>query len=156
MDLASQEVVTRESHFVGYRHPWRRTLQPANPRLLLLLKISFHSPFASVKSHRPHSRMAQLDSQGDSQTRSPYVSCRPGQRVAYLRSRYEARKVAVSGGFAYVPCDLDGLQIIDINPPESAYILTAVEPIKSAEYVHIVWDYAFVGDDRGLRIIQLW
>ena len=67
-----------------------------------------------------------------------------------------AEDVVVSGGYAYVANDWDGLQIVDINPPESAYIFASVDPIRSSYSVYIVGNLAYVGDDCGLQIIQLW
>jgi hypothetical protein len=68
-----------------------------------------------------------------------------------------ASGVYVSDGYAFV-ADMDsGLQIIDVEPPESAYIVKTVGTPDSAYEVCVSDGYAYIADfDGGLRIIKLW
>jgi len=84
----------------------------------------------------------------------------------------EYQSVHVSGKYAYVTgeeyvMDDDGLlrstgygvgvQIIDIEPPESAYIVKTIDTLGRANSVQVSGGYAYVADgDGGLRIIKLW
>jgi hypothetical protein len=69
-----------------------------------------------------------------------------------------ARGVTISGGYAYV-ADGNSLQIVDIDPPESAHIISSIA-IYSGEGVTgvaVSGNYAYVtASTNGLRIIKLW
>ena len=66
----------------------------------------------------------------------------------------QAMEVAVSGGYAYVADSGQGLQIIDIDPPESAYIVKSVDT-TDARGIAVSGGYAYVADrDSGLQIID--
>ena len=55
-----------------------------------------------------------------------------------------AYSVYISLGYAYVATFEYGLQIIDIDPPESAYLINTIETIGITNDVHVYGDYAYV------------
>lgn len=67
-------------------------------------------------------------------------------------------RMAVQGGYAYVTGagDAEGLVVIDVDPPDSPYIVTNYERIGRYECGDIAVDgnYAFVAYTDGIRIIQ--
>jgi hypothetical protein len=64
--------------------------------------------------------------------------------------------VAVDGGIAFVADYDQGLQVIDVNPPDSAYIIGSIGTPSEAHCVEASGGYAYVTDDTfGLRIIKL-
>ena len=73
----------------------------------------------------------------------------------------EANGVYVTGGYAYVAVDYPGglwpgLQIIDVDPPESASIVKSVDTSGHAYEVYVTGGYAYVADEySGLQIIDV-
>jgi len=66
-----------------------------------------------------------------------------------------AEEVTVSGGYAYVADGYSGLQIIDIDPPESAIIVKSVDT-EYATGVAVSGGYAYVSANwNGLQIIDI-
>ena len=72
--------------------------------------------------------------------------------------------IAVQGGYAYVTrtrlasVNYPTIQIIDINPPETAAIVASADTWGHNVYgIEINGRYAYVADrDIGLRVYQLW
>jgi len=68
----------------------------------------------------------------------------------------DAYGVYVTGGYGHVANWNAGLQIIDIEPPESAYIVKTVNTPGSAYDVYVSGGYAYIGDwYAGLQIIDV-
>jgi len=64
--------------------------------------------------------------------------------------------VFINGDYAYV-ADTGSLQIIDINPPESAAAFSSVGNLQWAMNVRVKDNYAYVaGSSGGLYIVKLW
>ena len=64
--------------------------------------------------------------------------------------------VAVSGNYAYVADDRDGLKIIDISTPESPTLSGILDTSGSGYSVAVSGNYAYVADgDDGLKIIDI-
>ena len=62
-----------------------------------------------------------------------------------------------SGGYVYGGGGTSGLVIVDVDPSESAFVLTTVPTPGNAGAVAVSDGYAYVIDDAtGLRIIKLW
>jgi len=69
---------------------------------------------------------------------------------------HDAIDVYISGDYAYVADNQAGLQIIDIDPPEFAYIAKTVDTPYQAWDVHVASGYAYVADlVDGLQIIDI-
>ncbi len=63
--------------------------------------------------------------------------------------------IAVSGGYAYAGDSITGVQIIDIDPPESAYSINVFDTLSNADGVALAEGYAYVADDYGLQIVDV-
>ena len=68
-----------------------------------------------------------------------------------------ANGVAISGNYAYVACSWGGLQIVDIEFPGSAGIVSSLE-LPSVSWDVLVSDNMayLVNSEGGLRIVKLW
>ncbi|MFH1513958.1 MAG: hypothetical protein ABIG42_00710, partial [bacterium] len=72
---------------------------------------------------------------------------------------FSAVKVKVVGKFAFVADFTGGMRIIDVYPPEEAFIVATVETTSETCDVDIdaVGGYAYLADwANGLQIIKLW
>ena len=73
-----------------------------------------------------------------------------------LGSEGYAASLAVAGGYAYVSMSDAGLEIVNIDPPESAYIVNMVDTPGYADKVAVSGEYAYVADEEaGLQIIDI-
>jgi len=65
--------------------------------------------------------------------------------------------LAVTGGYAYASRKRGGVDIIDIDPPESANVIAAIDTPGSSYDIAVSDNYAYVADlSGGLRIVKMW
>jgi hypothetical protein len=67
----------------------------------------------------------------------------------------EINSIAVSGDYAFATNAAYGLQILDINPPESSNLLANGISTGGADGVDVAASYAFVGGALGLQVIDV-
>jgi len=71
-------------------------------------------------------------------------------------SSYPAMGIHVSGNYAYLACQNDGLFVVDITDPAAAYIKFSFDNMNCATDVYVSGKYAYVTDSlEGLRIIEI-
>ena len=79
--------------------------------------------------------------------------------VNRVLTAYEADGVVVSDGYAYVAGGSSttggALQVIAVDPPALAQVITTVEMPSDAYCVALLDGYAFVGEGAGLKVVDI-
>jgi hypothetical protein len=66
-----------------------------------------------------------------------------------------AYPVGVHDGYAYAMDSKQGFRVIDITPPESAYVIKTVYSLADPSDVSLDGDYAFVSEWNNLKILDI-
>ncbi|MBN2444626.1 MAG: hypothetical protein JXJ04_24935 [Spirochaetales bacterium] len=66
-----------------------------------------------------------------------------------------ARSVAIVGNMAYVTTYTEGLLIANIEDPTNLLEVTTLDTTSESEAIAVAGDYAYQGDDNGLKIIDI-
>jgi len=108
-----------------------------------------------INGHKYWLGVRAKDSKGLEEQNLIKLSAMPGGDIQ-VDTPDMAWGVYVTGGYAYVADRYSGLQIIDVEPPESASIVKSVDTPGWACGVYVTSGYAYVADEgSGLQIIDV-